>query len=205
MKFLEQAGRTVDDALALALERLGVGRDLVDVEILDEGARGFLGLGSRDAVVRVSARPDKAELVREFIEDLIGKMGYSCTVQVSQDDDSITASLDGERAGLLIGRHGQTVNALQYLVSVVAGRACDDRRRVVVDVAGYRRKRERSLETLARRMASRARRLGQPVRLDVMPASERRLVHLALKDMPGVSTGSEGQEPHRRVVINPLR
>lgn len=200
---LEQAGRTVEEAVDAALGRMGVSREQVEVEVMEEGNRGFLGIGSRDALVRVTLVPGKAALVRDLLSRVLCEMGFSCQVEVDEDDRFIHASVSCERSGLLIGRHGQTINSLQYLINITAGRASTDRRQVVIDVADYRRKRQRSLEGLARKMASRARRQSRPVSMDPMPAHERRIVHLALQEVSGVSTTSEGHDPHRRVVIIP--
>ncbi len=201
---LEQEGRTVEEAVAVALERLGVSAAEVETEVLGAGSPGFLGFGSRPALVRVTVLPQKPQLVEAVVGELLERMGFDCALEVETDDSAILVALEGERSGLLIGRHGQTLNALQYLVNIMVGRASSDRRRVVMDVAGYRSRRQKSLELLARKMAARARRHRQAFTLDPMPAHERRLVHLALQGADGVTTGSQGREPFRAVVITPV-
>lgn len=202
-KSITQSGPTVDEAVAAALGQLGLEKDQVTVEVLDAGSRGFLGLGQRQATVEVRYRVPKDELAREFLARLLELMGYDSEVEVSGGEQFIQLSVDPENPGALIGRRGQTVNAIQHVSNLIVGRQSEDRRRIIVDVAGYRRKRQRSLEGLARRTASRVGRLRRPARLEPMPAHERKAVHLALKDVPGVRTWSEGEEPFRRVVVAP--
>lgn len=202
-KSYRATGLTVEEALEAALGDLGLRRDQVRVEVLDEGARGFWGLGQRDAVVEVTYKPPKKELAQAFGQELLGLMGFEGEVEVEEDDLYIHLSFDSEAAGALIGRRGQTINAIQHVSNLILGRQSDDARRIVVDVAGYRRKRQRSLEGLAIRMAARARRGGRPVRMEPMPSHERKTVHMALKNVPEITTRSEGKDPFRRVVITP--
>lgn len=205
MKSVEKSARSVDEAIAAALEELGVPSDRVSVEVLDEGKTGFLGIGARPAVVRVTLKESRRERVERFLTDLCEAMRLSVKISFDEDEEYIRVNVTGPEAGILIGHHGQTLDALQYLVNLVASKATDDGRRVLLDVEGYRKRREETLTRLATRMAERAIRSGDPVVLEPMSAQERRVIHLALQDNPKVTTGSQGEEPYRRVVIQPKR
>jgi spoIIIJ-associated protein len=198
-------GRTVEEAVGAALAALGVERDLCSVEVLEEPSRGLFGLlAAREARVRVAVTAGKSAVAASFLRTATRLMGAEARVERSdEDEEGVHIELDGSDAAALIGRHGQTLDALQVLADACATRRCDDRRRLSVDVNGYRRRRRRSLEDLARRAARQVRRSGRSIELDPMPASERRIVHLALQDEPGVVTESAGEEPNRRVVVRP--
>ncbi len=219
---VETTGETVGEAKWHALrelERLAPGLDkaTVEFEVLSEGERGLLGVGyaparvaataaavERAAAPQVTADSDLAAEVRELLERITGELGVHCRVDVSEDDEAVTAALEGGDLGILIGRHGQTIDAIQYLANVIAWRAHgEERKDVVVDAAGYRDRRRATLESLARRSADQAKATGRPVELEPMTSIERRIVHLCLKELAGVSTRSEGEEPHRYVVVDP--
>lgn len=218
---VEKTGKTVDEAVQEALEALGLTRDEVDVEVLEEPARGILGLvGQRPARVRVTAKADTtvvdvAEKAREFLEELLGHMGFSGVLVSAREVDGILRlEVQGKGLGGLIGRRGATLDAVQHLVNLVAGRWMrvagrgagdqEDRYRIIVDAEGYREKRTRSLERLALTVAERVRREGRKATLEPMNPMERRIVHLAVQGCEGVTSFSEGEEPYRRVVIAPL-
>lgn len=205
MREVEKTGRTVEEAVEAALQELGVSREQVEVEVLDEGGRGFLGLlKGREARVRVRWRPSKAEFAAEFLRQVGDYMELPLKVVSRQEGDVINIDIDGESLGLLIGRRGQTLEALQYLTNVAAARAVGDHTPVVIDVHGYREKRGEALRRLARRAAEKAIRYGREVSLEPMPAPDRRIIHLALKDNPRVRTQSRGEEPYRKVVVAPV-
>ena len=221
---VETTGETVGEAKWHALRELeqlvpGLDKAAVRFEVLSEGERGLLGVGYAPARVvataAVSVTPapvpapagGESELavdLREVLDRITAGIGVRCRVELAEDDETVTASLTGGDLGLLIGRHGQTIDSIQYLVNAVAYRAYgDDRKNVVVDAAGYRERRRETLETLAIRSAERATASGEPVELEPMSSVERRIVHVRLQDEPGVSTRSEGDEPHRYVVVEP--
>ncbi|HEY8394107.1 MAG TPA: RNA-binding cell elongation regulator Jag/EloR [Thermaerobacter sp.] len=206
-EWIEVRGRTVEEALAAAAERLGVPREDLEVEVLEEPARGFLGLvGHRDAVIRARPRLTKARFATRFLREVGRRAGLSVQVHVEEHPGFIAARVEGgPDLGVLIGRRGAALQALQYLVNVAAGRVSDERRRIILDVGGYRERRRASLERLALRMAERVRRTRRQVMLEPMSAAERRIIHLALQDHPDVRTESTGTEPNRRVVILPAR
>lgn len=204
MRSVEATGRTVEEAVAEAVRQLGVDRSAVMIEVLEEPSRGLLGLiGQRPARVRATYQPTKAEAALQFVRGLCERLGLSVQVSVRDEADSVVVEIAGADLGALIGRRGQTLEAVQYLANVAAARVTGDRRTVIVDAGGYRRRRQEALERLARRMAERVRRTGRKVSLEPMTAQERRIVHLALRDTPGVRTESVGEEPFRKVVIFP--
>ena len=218
---VEATGETVGEAKWAALrelERLAPGLDKAAVrfQVVSEGERGILGVGYAPA--RVIAAVDEAPpaeptgpesplaaQARDLVERIAAAIGVECRVQVDEDDDAVHVQCSGRDLGVLIGRHGQTIDALQYLANAIAYRAFpDDRKEVVVDAAGYRERRRAILEALAVRSAERAVRAGEPVELESMTAVERKVVHLRLKEFPGVDTSSEGSEPNRYVVVSPV-
>jgi spoIIIJ-associated protein len=145
-----------------------------------------------------------AEAVRELLEEVVRGLGLDATVEVSEDDDTVTGTVHGEDVGLFIGRHGQTIDAVQHIAQRVAGARASEGRRIVVDAEGYRERRETMLQRQADHAAADALRYGRPVALDAMTASERRLVHEYLRDHGEVQTYSEGDEPDRHLVVAPL-
>lgn len=205
MKSVEKSGRTVDEAVAAALVELGIPVGRVTVQVLEEGKGGFLGIGFRPFVVRVSAKESRSERVGRFLNEVCEAIGLQAQVAVKEDGDYVHVDVTGREAGILIGHHGQTLDALQYLTNLVAGKAGDEGPRVLLDVEEYRKRREETLIRLATRLADRVRRNGEPLELEPMSAHERRVIHLALQDSPSVETSSEGEEPFRRVVIQPKR
>ena len=219
---VEATGETVGEAKWQALRELervapGLDKSAVRFEVVSEGERGLLGVGYAPARVVASVdaaavspaarsgEVDGSELaadLRDLLERIAGALQVDCRVEVIENDEAVTGTLSGGDLGLLIGRHGQTIDAIQYLANAAAYRAHgDDRKEVVVDAAGYRERRRETLETLALRSAQQALSSGEPVELEPMSSIERRIVHLRLQDEPGVSTRSEGDEPHRYVVV----
>ena len=219
---VEATGETVGEAKWSALRELerlapGIDRDAVRFQVVSEGERGLLGVGYTPARVVASAeRPEErpapppvegeAAVARELLERVVSTLDVDGRVDVTEADDEVVATVTGGDLGVLIGRHGQMIDALQYLANAIAHRSVgDDRRRIVIDAAGYRARRSATLETLARRSAEQASATGRRVELEPMSAVERRLVHEALKDDPEVETASEGVEPNRYVVVLPRR
>jgi spoIIIJ-associated protein len=205
MKVVEKSGRTVDEAMAAALEELGVPSNRAKVEVLDEGKGGFLGIGAKPAVVRATLKESRRERVEEFLNEVCGAMDVDVELAVREEGEYLYVDVNGREAGILIGHHGQTLDALQYLLNLVASKVEHDGQRVVLDVEEYRKRREETLIRLATRLAERVQRNGEPMVLEPMSAHERRVIHLALQDNPNVVTGSEGEDPFRRVVIQPKR
>lgn len=205
MRTIEKTGRTVDEAIAAALEELGVPSNRVKIEVLDEGKGGFLGIGARPAAVRVTLRESRAERVENFLGDICEAMGIGVRIEVREDEEYVHVDVTGQEAGILIGHHGQTLDALQYLCNLAAARVEENGPRILLDVEGYRKRRSETLTNLAMRLAERVARTGEPSALEPMSAQERRVIHLALQNSADVYTTSEGEEPFRRVVIHPKR
>jgi spoIIIJ-associated protein len=218
MLTVEATGETVGEAKWAALRELelrhpGLDKSAVQFEVVSEGERGLLGVGYSPARV-IAAAPagaavpidesDLASLLRSLLTQITAALGIDARIDVHEDDESIVATCAAADAGLLIGRHGQTIDAVQYLLNAIAHRALgDDRKDVVVDSAGYRERRRATLESLAERTAEQVRATGRAVELDPMTAVERKVVHLKLKEAGGVRTSSEGTEPNRYVVVLP--
>ncbi len=198
------SGRSVDEAVKSALNELGMTEEEVTIEVIEEPSRGFLGiLGAKDAKVRVVAKKDKAQIASEFLSGLLDRMNISGMVETRVQKDIRRMEISGEDLGLLIGRHGQTLRHLEFLTNVVSSRGIGNIRRIFVDVGGYRKKKERTLEDLAKNAARRVERSGRSTILRPMDARDRRIVHMALQKNGKVVTHSEGDEPFRRVVISP--
>lgn len=228
---IEVEARTTDEAIRQALEQLGLGRDEVEVEVLAEGRAGVFGVGSQNARVRVTVigeayedeeeeeeeeydgaavalLDESASTARETLERMLDLLEFPNVVtirNVGRERGLTTIVLDvaGDDVGLLIGRHGETLSSLQFLLNIGLQEPLGRRARVVVDVEHYRDRREQSLRGMALRTADRVRRERHPMTLQPMPANERRIIHLALQSNPYVSTESTGEGPERRVVISP--
>jgi spoIIIJ-associated protein len=219
---VEATGETVGEAKWAAvreLERLapGLDRGAIRFEVLSEGERGLLGVGYAPArVVAAASRPvpaqpphaesEQAALARELLERLSAGIGVACSVRVAEHEDEIDAELIGAELGIVIGRHGHTIDAIQYLANAISHRRFGDARLpVVIDAGGYRQRRTATLQSLAGRVAERVAATGEAEALEPMTAVERKIVHEYLKDDPEVDTASEGTEPSRHVVVLPRR
>ncbi|MET0564506.1 MAG: RNA-binding cell elongation regulator Jag/EloR [Gaiellaceae bacterium] len=222
---VEATGETVGEAKWAALRELeklqpGIDKSAVKFQVVSEGERGLLGVGYAPARVVASvdaeavAEPAPAEPVdeseqasdvRDVVERILEAIGVQARLEIVETDETVTATIVGRELGLAIGKHGQTIDAIQYLANAAVWRGRgDERKAVVVDAAGYRARREATLEALANRSAERAISSARSVELDPMTAVERKVVHLALKETAGVVTRSEGTEPNRFVVIDPV-
>jgi spoIIIJ-associated protein len=217
---VEATGETVGEAKWAALRELelrhpGLDKTAVQFEVVSEGERGLLGVGYAPARVVASvpesalaASPgDESDLatdVRLLLARFTGAIGVDARIDMREDDETVTATFVAADAGLLIGRHGQTIDAVQYLLNAIAHRRGEEpRKEVVVDAAGYRERRRATLESLALRTAEQVLATGEPVELEPMTAVERKVVHLVLKEHAGVETRSDGMEPNRYVVVVP--
>lgn len=203
MRWVEASGRSVDEAVERALTGLGVVREDVEIEVVDAGARGMLGLGAREARVRVALKEGPAAAAHQLSVRLLRTMGFAAAVHVHERDGVIAIEIRGHDLGPLIGRRGSTLEEVEFLVGLMVTRQTRTRARIVVDVEGYRERRRLSLEELARRTAEHVRRAGREVMLEPMEAKERRVIHTALADHPHVRTYSRGEGVARRVVIAP--
>lgn len=204
MKTLDMIGKTVDDAIDAALKELNLTRDRVEVEVLDEGSKGLFKLiGARPAKVRVTVKRDYSYEAKNFLREVLKSMGMQAEIRVKDEGDSIKISLTGPDMGVLIGYRGETLDSLQYLVSLVINKDQDSEyKRVILDTENYRQKREETLKRLALKIANKAKRTGRVVKLEPMNPYERRIIHSVLQNDPDVKTYSEGEEPYRRVIVD---
>ena len=212
MKEIEISAKTVGEAIQTALEELGVEEDQVEVVVLKKGRSGLLGMGSEDAKVKVkllannNVNSDVVNMASEVLNTLIESMGLSAKVTADKgeaDSLPVTLNVEGDDLGILIGRHGQTLAALQYIVRLIVANQAKARVPVVIDVEGYKQRRYEALQALAHRMAEQVKARKRPFALEPMPAYERRIIHLALADDPDVATESVGDGEARKVVITP--
>lgn len=225
---MEKSARTIDEAINLALTELGLSRDQVTVDVLEEPSKGFFGIGSRQATVivryqepvetvelprlglsvepptlRTDETADKPARLKALAEQICTAMGAEVEAVLEVQEERLQVDIKGPNAGMLIGHHGQTLDALQLLLNLAGAKIKDDGMRVQLDIEGYRKRREETLIRLATSKAEQVHRSGRRVVLEPMTAQERRIVHMALQDHPRVATESEGEEPFRRVVILP--
>ena len=220
MREIERSAGSVEEALEAALEELGASEQEVDVEIVQEPRSRFLGIGGQEAVVRVRRKTageelteedldEQADVAAEFVEQLLDLMGIPGDAEPRLVETTMYVDVWGEDGGdamgLLIGRHGQTLDALQEVVRSVVQRRMDARCRVIVDVEDYRKRRRSQLVSRARGIARRVKKTGRPERMEPMNAYERKIVHDAVGEVGGIETSSEGEEPDRKVVIRRAR
>ncbi len=205
MKSIEAVGRTVEEAVQKGLAELGLAHDETELEVLAEPMPGFLGLiGSRQARVRLTEKKSPEKYLLEFLQTVLAHFGLQGRINLEADGERISVSISGSKMGQLIGKRGQTLDALQYLLNVIYHRHfAGHGARVVLDVEDYREKREQTLRDLAGRLANKAARYRKEVVLEPMSPQERRIIHSTLQDHPDVSTYSQGEEPYRKVVIAP--
>lgn len=203
MKIVEKSGKTIDEAVNAALAELGAERDKVEIEVINEGKRGILGLGSEDAVVRVKMEETPLSKGMEYLSDVVKKIGLETEIKGEYEDETVFLEIigDSSEVGRLIGRRGETLDALQYLTSLVVNKEEDEYIRVTIDTENYRKKREETLVKLAKRMASVVSKTRKSVNLEPMNPNERRIIHSALQDYHNITTYSSGQEPNRYVVV----
>ena len=206
IKKVEATGKTRDDAVAAAMRVLmEINPDItevdVDVELLERSKTGLFGIGRTDARVCVSYDMPPEEAAKSFLRGLLDHIGVDCVIDAEPTADGINLNITGDNMGVVIGRRGDTLDALQYITSVVVNRDAKDHIRVTVDTEGYRKKREESLESLAQKVAARVMKYKKNVTLEPMNANERRVIHSALQDIKGITTYSLGSEPNRRVIV----
>lgn len=205
MNLIRQEGKSVEEAIEIALEKLGLEEEEVDIKVIDEGSKGLLGLiGARNAIVEVKAKVNPVKIGKEFLESILEKMSCQGEVEVVESkttEEQIYYNINSPDLGILIGHRGETLDAIQYLTSLVVNKYSARYLRILIDGEGYRLRREKTLENLARRLAEKAIATGRKVMLEPMPPHERRIIHMTLRKDKRISTYSEGKEPFRRVLI----
>jgi spoIIIJ-associated protein len=211
---IEISAKTVDGATERALEQLGLTREQVEITVINKGRSGIWGLGAEEARIRVMPLVDTggevASAAREVVEKLLTLIKVSAQVQPTSPPegvgpDVVALNLSGPDLGVLIGRRGQTLAALQYIANLILAHRMQARQRLFLDVEGYRQRHYAALRTLALRMAEQVKTTGQSVVLEPMPANERRIVHLTLAEIPDIATQSLGEGESRKVVILPKK
>jgi len=200
---VETTAKTIDEAIELALAELDVTRDRIDYEVLEVPSKGLFGfIGSKLARVKVTVHAiDPVEEAKVFLTKVFEAMNISVSMEKMTHDDHVVINLRGEDLGVLIGKHGQTLDALQYLTNLAANKDASERSRIVLDVEDYRKRRAETLSRLAMRLADKVKRRGEKVVLEPMSPQERKIIHMALQNDYRVVTYSEGDEPYRKVVI----
>ena len=205
MKSIEATGKTYDEALMAGLAQMGLPSDKVDVEVLEEGTKGFLGIGAKPYKLRLVKKDTPAIRAEEFLKNVTSMMGLEVSLDIQENEEAMLINMQGDNQGILIGHRGETLDALQYLTPLQVNKGGKEYRRVTLDTEGYRAKREQTLIALAGRMANKVQKSGRRMMLEPMNPYERRILHATLQDNPYVTTHSEGEEPNRRVVITPKR
>ena len=203
MEYTKFSAKTVNDAITEACKALGVTSDKLDYKVVEEGSNGFLGIGAKDAVIEAAVKNSVSDIASDFLKDVFAAMNMTVVVDVkyNADDNEMNIDLSGDDMGVLIGKRGQTLDSLQYLVSLVVNKGNEDYIRVKVDTENYRERRKSTLENLAKNMAYKVKRTRRPLHLEPMNPDERRIIHSALQNDKFVTTHSEGEEPYRHVVI----
>ena len=209
MDFKEFSAKTVDDAITDACKEFVVTSDKLEYEVVEEGSSGFLGIGSKPAVIKARVKEEIKEIAVEdvaknFLKEVFEAMNMAVVIDVKYDkaENTMDIDLSGDEMGVLIGKRGQTLDSLQYLVSLVVNKEKEDYIRVKVDTENYRQRRKETLENLAKNISYKVKRTKRPVSLEPMNPYERRIIHSALQNDKYVTTHSEGEEPFRRVVVS---
>ena len=204
MEKIEVTGKTVEDAVTEALVRLETTSDKIEYEVVDKGSSGILGIfNSKPAKIYAWKKDSMEDNIRSFMNDIFKAMGLEVKIDITVNDEegTVDINLEGENMGVLIGKRGQTLDSLQYLVSLVANKKSDKYYRIKLDTENYRERRKETLESLAKNIAYKVKRTKRPVSLEPMNPYERRIIHSVLQDDKYVSTKSEGEEPFRHVVV----
>jgi spoIIIJ-associated protein len=201
MKTIEKQGRTVDEALRAALKELQLEKDDVEYQVIEEPSKGLFGILAKMAKIKVTVKENPVKLAKKFINDVLREMEIKANTEVLVNGDQVTLCFRGSDLGILIGRRGETLDALQYLTSVAVNKNLEKKVKIILDVEDYRRRREETLIRLAQRLAEKVKRTGQAVYLEPMNAHERRIIHTALQNERMISSVSEGEDPFRKVVI----
>ncbi len=205
MKYVEKAAKTVEDAITEALVEMGLTSDQVTVEVLEKGPSGLMSIfSSKLAKVRVYRKINLQDIAKDFLTEVFAKMGMEVSVDIKMDDhNNMGIDLSGPSMGVLIGKRGQTLDSLQYLVSLVVNKESESYVRIKLDTENYRVRRKETLETLAKNLANKVKSTGKKFTLEPMNPYERRIIHSTLQNNKAVETHSEGEEPYRKVVITP--
>ena len=203
MDFIEVSAKNIDDAITQASIQLGITSDQLEYEVIDKGSSGFLGLGSKNAVIKARKKFSTDSTVRNFLNSVFDAMNMQVELIINIDEEEhiIDIELKGDDMGILIGKRGQTLDSLQYLTNLAVNKNSENYYKVKVDTENYRKRRKDTLENLAKNIAYKVKRTRRPVSLEPMNPFERRIIHSALQNNKYVTTHSEGEEPYRHVVV----
>ena len=206
MEFVEVSAKTVSDAITEACQKFSVTSDKLEYEVVQEGSSGFLGINAKPAIIKAKVKEEEKIIdvkAKDFLSDIFKSMNLAVVIDAKYDDIENTLDIDlsGDEMGVLIGKRGQTLDSLQYLVSLVVNKDVDDYIRVKIDTENYRQRRKETLENLAKNISYKVKRTRRPVSLEPMNPYERRIIHSALQNDKYVTTHSEGDEPYRKVVV----
>lgn len=204
MEYMEVSAKTVSDAITEACQKLLVTSEKLDYIVIEEGSSGFLGIGAKPAIIKARVKSSIKDKAKDFLDSVFEAMGLVVAIDINYDeiDHYMDIDLSGDEMGVLIGKRGQTLDSLQYLVSLVINKESENYIRVKVDTENYRQRRKETLENLAKNIAYKVKRTKRSVSLEPMNPYERRIIHSALQNDKYVTTHSEGEEPFRRVVVN---
>lgn len=205
MEYKEYKGKNVDEAITNACVELGISADKLDYEVVEKGSNGFLGIGSKAAIIKARKNQSIEDIAREFLNKIFSAMELTVKLDINvvegEKENTININVIGDDMGILIGKRGQTLDSLQYLVSLVVNKESEKFNRVKLDTENYRERRKATLENLARNISLKVKRIKKPVALEPMNPYERRIIHSALQNDKYVTTKSEGEEPYRHVVV----
>ena len=204
MDYIEISAKTLEDAITEACQKLSITSDKLDYIVVEEGSNGFLGIGSKPSVIKARVKGSLTDVAKEFLNDVFAAMNMTVVINVKYDEAEKTMDIDlsGDEMGVLIGKRGQTLDSLQYLVSLVINKGVEDYIRVKLDTEDYRARRKETLENLAKNFSFKVKRTKRAVSLEPMNPYERRIIHSALQNDKYVTTHSEGEEPFRRVIVS---
>ncbi len=207
MRVVEKSAKTVEEAIELALTELDLDENQVEICVLEQPTKGFLGLiGSKNALVRVTEKYNVVDEAQKFLKKICSMMEIDPNINiVNNSEDNLEINLTGDNLGLLIGRRGDTLDALQFILNLVINKNCEKRIKIILDVENYRSKREETLFKLAKRLSEKAKKTGKKIVLEPMNPHERRIIHMSLQEDHRINTYSEGEEPYRKVVIVPKK
>ncbi|WP_163655347.1 RNA-binding cell elongation regulator Jag/EloR [Listeria sp. PSOL-1] len=201
MRDITAQGQTIEEAIQNALKELDTTREKVKVEVMDEGKKGIFGIGSRLAMVKVIEEDNGIEKAVDYLFDIALKMGANVSIEKEENGKDVTLQISGDNLGLLIGKHGQTLNAIQYLTQLIANKTNDQYKNIIVNVGDYRERRHDTLSEIAKKMANKAVKTRRPVHLEPLPSFERKIIHAILSEDERIETHSEGRDPYRYIVI----
>ena len=202
MEYIQISGKTRQEAIERAIEQLGVDESKMDIQVVDEGSKGFLGIGAKDYIIKVKKILDREDLIREFLEKVFKSMDTVCDINIVQTEENTRVEIKGEDAAIFIGKRGESLDSLQMLTNIVVSKALDSHEKIILDIENYREKREKSLIAYAKKMAKTVIFQRRNIKLEPMNPYERRVIHYALQDDGRINTFSEGEEPNRRIVLS---